>query len=153
MASESKKNIAKFIDLIDAIQSVRDVTKQYLRNKLKQRNMDLTFEMLEVLIVLWRYDKLNQQEIADKVRKNKASLTSLIDNLTARKLVVRQTDTRDRRNNIIILTEEGKAYQETLQPIMDEFYERFHTHLSFRQIEQTEQMLRRLEKSISGSKE
>lgn len=46
---------------------------------------------------------MNQQQIADSVFKNKASLTSLLANMERKDLVVRNEDTSERRNKIIIL--------------------------------------------------
>ena len=54
--------------------------------------------------------------------KDKASLTLLIDNLTRRNLVKRTEDPSDRRNNLIMLTDQGQALRLTIQPWIDEMY-------------------------------
>lgn len=96
--------------------------KQYLQLKLRQNNFDLTFEMLQVLNCLWQTDGINQQEIANKTVKEKASMTYLIDNLVKRGLVYRQEDATDRRNKLIFLTKEGKALETAIQPWVQEMY-------------------------------
>ena len=114
-------------DIIAAF--TREVTKlnigfkQYLQSKLRQNNIDLTFEMLQVLGCLWRSDGINQQEIANITVKDKASMTYLIDNLTKRGLVSRLEDANDRRNKLILLTEQGKFLKTKIQPVIDEMHE------------------------------
>ena len=96
--------------------------KQYLQLKLRQNNIDLTFEMLQVMGCLWRADGINQQEIANITVKDKASMTYLLDNLVKRQLVYRQEDANDRRNKLVFLTEAGKALRVTTQPWVQEMY-------------------------------
>ncbi|MEI6950082.1 MarR family transcriptional regulator [Paraflavisolibacter sp. H34] len=90
--------------------------KAFLRAKLKDHNMDLTFEMLQVLNHLWDKDGVNQQELANLLHKDKASLTYLIDNLSKRELVQRTEDASDRRNKIIRLLPEGKRLEGIVRP-------------------------------------
>lgn len=96
--------------------------RQFIQARFKAHNIDLTFEMLQVLACLWQQDGINQQEIADLTVKDKASMTYLIDNLSRRHLVYRQEDGSDRRNKLIYLTEEGKKLKEIIQPWVQEMY-------------------------------
>lgn len=96
--------------------------KQYIQLKLRQNNIDLTFEMLSVLRCLWEQDGINQQEIADQTVKDKASMTYLLDNLTKRELVYRQEDDNDRRNKKVFLTEKGKQLRVQIQPWVTEMF-------------------------------
>lgn len=96
--------------------------RQFIQQKLKESGVDLTFEMLQVIGILWKGDGINQQELANLTLKDKASMTYLIDNLTKRKLVMRQEDESDRRNKLIFLTTQGKELQKKLQPWVDEMY-------------------------------
>ena len=63
MESESTQN------LIESLANFRLSMKQYIQRKLKEGNFDVTFEMLQVLGLLWRKQDLNQQEIANAVQK------------------------------------------------------------------------------------
>jgi len=96
--------------------------RQFMQTKFKAHNIDLTFEMLQVLACLWQQDGINQQELADLTVKDKASMTYLLDNIARRGLVYRQEDSVDRRNKLIYLTEEGKAMKERIQPWVEEMY-------------------------------
>jgi len=109
--------------LIDAILLLRREMQRFVQNKIREDQLDLTYEMVRVLAVLWRKGNMNQQEIADKLQKNKSSLTSLLDNLAKRDLIIRTEDTADRRNKIISLTKTGQDYEEQIKPILEDFYQ------------------------------
>jgi DNA-binding MarR family transcriptional regulator len=97
--------------------------KGFMRQKFKEHDVNITFEMLQVLRFLWKQDGINQQEIADAILKDKASLTYLIDNLVRRKLVQRTEDSQDRRNKIITLTKEGQEMKDLILPWITEMFE------------------------------
>ena len=111
------------IEFVDAIISVRTAIKQLAQQKLRQlHDREITYEMLQVLLVLWKKHEVNQQEIANTVQKNKSSLTPLIDNLAAMGLVTRSEDATDRRNRIITLTKKGQEYEKKFSPMIDDIY-------------------------------
>ena len=89
--------------------------KQFLQSKLRENNIDLTFEMLQVLYCLWKKNGINQQEIANLTAKDKASVTYVLDNLVKRNYIYRQ-EGEDRRNKIIFLTPEGRAMKKKIDP-------------------------------------
>ena len=98
--------------------------RKHMQGKIRSLDLHLTFEMLEVMICLWREDGVNQQEIADITLRDKSAMTYLIDNLTKRKMIMRKEDEKDRRNKLVFLTPEGRQLQQTLQPWVAEMYEK-----------------------------
>lgn len=135
-------------DLIDSILNVRLGMKQFIQRKLRKHGIDLTYEMLQVLTVLWRKGKMNQQDIADNIQKNKASLTSLLDNLEKRGLVMRSEDPSDRRNKIISLTPLGLQYRVQFQPIFNEFYETLSKDVSKEKLREIGMLLNQIYKNL-----
>ncbi|PZR19925.1 MAG: MarR family transcriptional regulator [Flavobacterium psychrophilum] len=122
MKISQQKDLAKISKLIDSMRDIRKAVRTQFMKKMKDHDLDLTIEMLEVLYILWDKDNVNQQEIVDKTNRNKASITSLIDNMNSRGLVQRNPDPLDRRNKLISLTEEGEHYQKRLIPLLEEVY-------------------------------
>ena len=108
--------------LVDNIIALRTSLKQYYIQKIKEQHLDITYEMLQVLAALWKKERMNQQDIAVAIKKNKASVTPLLDNLCKRDLVKRVNDPNDRRNNLIELTLKGDAYRELLTPVQQDLY-------------------------------
>jgi DNA-binding MarR family transcriptional regulator len=107
-----------------SINELRMAFRKHMQGKIRSLDLHLTFEMLEVMICLWRQDGVNQQVIADITLRDKSAMTYLVDNLMKRKMIRREEDARDRRNKLIFLTPEGRKLQETLQPWVSEMYER-----------------------------
>lgn len=112
------------IDFVDAIINIRQAIKHHFQMKINSiEGLEISYEMFQVLTVLWNKNLVNQQEIANATQKGKASLTPLIDNLAKINLVTRTEDPVDRRNKIIALTAEGKQYKKKFEPIYAEFYD------------------------------
>jgi DNA-binding MarR family transcriptional regulator len=121
---KNKTNAELALELAHSMLELRNFTRQFIQEKIREHGIDITFEMLEVMGILWRKDGINQQEIADKTLKDKSSMTYLLDNLIKRNLVKRAADKNDRRNNLIFLIKEGAKLKDTLNPWVTEVYGR-----------------------------
>ena len=86
----------------------------FLQRLFQQGGYDVTVDQWMILMVLWKCDGLHQQEIADAVNKDKASVTRLIHGLEKRNLVVRIAATDDRRRKRIHLTHRGHTLRTEL---------------------------------------
>lgn len=142
-------NMAKLIELIDSIKDMRYIIQAYFKKRLKNNDLGITVEMLEVLMVLSRGNKINQKEIADRVRKNKANLTPIIHKLSLKGLLLRKEDPKDRRNNIISLTEKGKKLCTTYDAMFEEFYAGFLNDVDIQNLDKTISMLRKIGQQVS----
>lgn len=81
-----------------------------LANKeLKDAGYELTFEQALVVFLLNFYDGLTQRDIAISLDKDSPSITRLIDELEALKMLERKSDPKDRRAKNIYLTQKGKS--------------------------------------------
>ena len=139
---KNQKEGDAIIEFVDAVITVRQAIKQLAQKKIKDlHDRELTYEMLQVLIVLWKKNQVNQQEVANTVQKNKASLTPLIDNLVKKKLVTRSEDPDDRRNKIISLTRTGKQYKKKFAPMMTELYSLIKGSIPDEKLQQTTTIL------------
>jgi DNA-binding MarR family transcriptional regulator len=80
-----------------------------LNQHFKNAGYDITTEQYRVLVNLWNKDGQNQQALSTATRKNKTSMTRLINGLEKRNLVVRVPGKDDQRNKLIYLTPKAKA--------------------------------------------
>ena len=87
------------------------INRTFLR-AFANEGIEITTEQWSVLACLWKKDKVTQQALCDLTAKDKPSMTRLIDKLEKRNLVTRVSDHKDRRINLIHLTETGAALQE-----------------------------------------
>lgn len=114
--------MVSIITLMDTVSELRRTVRQRFMKEMKTHQIDITIEMLEVLRLLWNRDERRQNEIVELTSRNKASITSLVDNLVARGLVVRKSDAKDRRSNLVALTDEGRNYRQRLNPLVTNLY-------------------------------
>ena len=83
------------------------INRKLYRN-FRLNGLEMTPEQWTVMIYLWEKDGVTQQELCNATFKDKPSMTRLIDNMERQHLVVRISDKKDRRNNLIHLTKTGK---------------------------------------------
>lgn len=80
---------------------------------------------LAVLTQLVRHGPGSQQEISNRLGIDRTTMVALVDALTGRGLVRRTADPRDRRRNLVELTDAGRAVRAAATPAVDEVEARF----------------------------
>lgn len=115
------------------ILKTRMTFRQTIQRLLKRHNLDMTFEMLQVMHCLWKDQGVSQQYLAEKTAKDKACLTNLINNLEKKGWVVRQEDEVDRRSRLVYFTPEGEEVARHIKIILKEMYERIGMKMNKRQ--------------------
>ncbi len=152
MTKKQKDNEA-VSGFVDAVITVRQAIKQLAQQKIREwHDRELTYEMLQVMMVLWRKNQVNQQEVANTVQKSKASLTPLIDKLVKINLVTRSEDPNDRRNKIISLTNRGKEYKKKFSPMISEIYSLIQGNVSDKKLKEVSGVLLTLSVKITDGR-
>jgi DNA-binding MarR family transcriptional regulator len=146
----AKRKNAVIMEFTRKLSMVNTAYRQFIQNKLRENNVNLTFEMLQVLTCLWHQDGINQQEIANITVKDKASMTYLIDNLVKRDLVYRAEDNNDRRNKLIYLTRQGARTQEQIQPFLDDMHKAAGMHIDSDLLKQAMVIIEQVEKNLKA---
>lgn len=93
------KQVGMFLNL------VHNRFKQYVAGIFEDEGLNITPEQFLVMDALWDEGVLTQQQIADYLLKDKNSVVKLVDGLEDRKLVRRASNPKDRRQNLIEVTE------------------------------------------------
>lgn len=137
-------------ELILQILRTRMAFRQALQRVLKQNNIDMTFEMLQVMNCLWMEQGVSQQYLAEKTAKDKACLTNLIKNLEKKKWVVRKDDLTDRRNRRVYLTIQGEKLAEIVKPLIKEIYMQADEQMGSEQIEACRLQLQKLHATLNN---
>lgn len=120
-----QNNISELaLELGLAMSEMKSRLRQKIQNSINEYDPDLSFELIEILGLLSRNDGINQQEIGNKVSKDKSSITYLINSLVKRDLVERIAYQNDRRNKQIFLTPKGKQIVETIYPWALDLYKK-----------------------------
>ena len=88
---------AEFRELMLQIVRTRMAFRRSMQRTLRKNNAGITFEMLQVLSSLWHEQGISQQILAERIAKDKACLTNLMNNLEKKGYVYRKEDPADRR--------------------------------------------------------
>jgi MarR family transcriptional regulator, transcriptional regulator for hemolysin len=86
----------------------------HFQNMVKKNSIDVTIEQWFILNRLYTEDGISQVEISDKIFKDKANITRMIDGLENKNLVIRKDDASDRRKFKVYLTKEGRELTKRL---------------------------------------
>jgi len=99
---------------------IEHAIKEY--RKISQRNIskivkDITIDQCLVLIILNKDDKISQNELANLVFKDNASITRMIELMVKKDYLNRTIHQEDRRKFNLEVTEKGKKMLELINPI------------------------------------
>jgi len=103
-----------------------------------------------VLRVLWEQEGLSQVDLAERMRVEKASLTSLLDAMERRKLIVRSRNSADRRKVNINLTAYGRSLKAQLLPYGVSINRRATRGMSTAEVDQLRGLLARVIRNLEA---
>lgn len=109
---------------VKAMLRAQSLYRQIIQRKMKEHNIDISFEMLHIMKNLRYTDKINQQELANLTDKDKSSLSYLIKNMEKRGFIFRIESKEDKRSKLVLLTEEGKRIHDEIVIIVNDVYEK-----------------------------
>jgi len=102
-----------------------------------------------ILYVLWQENCLPIVEISKRTGLAKTTLTSMLDRLEDKGLVIREYDKKDRRQIRIVLTDKAKLLQDKYDEVSDAASEQFYQGFTDEEIIDFESKLRRILKNVS----
>jgi MarR family 2-MHQ and catechol resistance regulon transcriptional repressor len=111
----------------------------------------LTLSQFGVLEALYHKGALCQRDIGQKILKTSGNMTTVIDNLEKRKLVVRVKDLADRRRISVELTPAGFALIDTVFPTHAEIAEQVFAVMDPGELLTLGSLLKKVGKANAGS--
>jgi MarR family transcriptional regulator, organic hydroperoxide resistance regulator len=93
---------------------------QQLQKNFTKNGIPITPDGWTILIYLWEKDGVKQQDLCDATFKDKPSMTRLLDSMEEQHLVVRISQKKDRRTNLIYLTKTGRDLEVPIRKITEE---------------------------------
>lgn len=82
-----------------------------LNSLLAEAGAGITVDQFRLLTMLWKEDGTTQQQLADKLGRDRASVTRMTDILEEQGILVRVADKSDRRVNLLYLTKKGREIE------------------------------------------
>jgi DNA-binding MarR family transcriptional regulator len=86
--------------------------------------LDIKTPHLDILINLYRFEGLSQQELARKLLVGRSNMSMLLPQMERRGLIERRSHDKDKRVLRLYLTEEGRSVTEHAMVIQTELIER-----------------------------
>ena len=101
--------------------SIEQAIKEY--RKVSQKNIaeivkDITIDQCLVLMILKKDAKISQNELANLIFKDNASITRMIELMVKKDYLIRTIHKEDRRKFNLEITEKGKKTLELINPIV-----------------------------------
>lgn len=118
--------------------------KRKLLSIFMEKGYDITFEQWTILNVLYVEPGIIQSEIAEKTYKDKTNVTRILDVLSKKGYVVRESHKKDRRSSCIYLTDTGRKIFDNLIPSMKIINEQFRKGISDAELEMLTSILERI---------
>lgn len=123
--------------------------RQSLQRILKRNNIEMTFEILQIMNCLCYEQGVSQQILAEKTSKDKACLTNLMTNLEKKEWIIRKEDPTDRRNRLVFLTPAGEKINEQIRPLIDKLYEKASEQMDMEQIKSCINQLKKFNEALN----
>lgn len=99
-------------------------TNKYLKDKLlkkfSDKNINASIEQFALLQLIKDKDGVKQQELADKLGKDKTTMVRLIDSMQKKALVRRVRSQKDVRQKLIYISDLSRSYLPVMEKIISE---------------------------------
>lgn len=116
--------LEKYEELLVAIRQI--IRAIDLRSKKLSKAVGITGPQLLVLQEVSATPGLTSKQVSDSINLSQATVTSILDRLEAKELLMRKRDTVDRRKVSLYLTEQGtETLQDAPRAMEDTFIEKF----------------------------
>ncbi|KGP72108.1 MarR family winged helix-turn-helix transcriptional regulator [Pontibacillus yanchengensis] len=125
-----------------------------LTNEIKSRlePYNLAPEQNLIMMLLWEEDGLTQNQLAQKLNKDKTNVARMASNLEKKGFITRSLSIEDRRSLKLYLTEEGKQLGEKVIPIAEEFNDVVCNGITNEELMELERILNKMNKNVDQPK-
>lgn len=132
-----KLNTTFFYNLEKTVKTYR----QFFQNQLKKQGFDITLDQWLILHTIMEYPEASQNEIAERVFKDKASVTRIIELLVQNGYLTRAIHPSNRRKFQLDITAKGKNTLEGLKDLVAQFRNAALVGIPTEKIEETQRLL------------
>lgn len=121
---------------------------KYIKSKLEDFN--LAPEQNLVMMLLWEKDGLTQNQLAEKLNKDKTNIARMASSLEKKGFIKRAHPKEDRRSLMLYLTEDGKDLGEKVIPVAEDFNDVVTQGISNEEIQELERLLSKIDQNVQG---
>jgi len=142
-----KLNTTFFYNLEKTVKTYR----QFFQSQLRKNGFEITLDQWLVLHTIIEYPEASQNEIAERVFKDKASVTRIIELLVQNGYLTRAIHPNNRRKFQLDLTSKGKKTIEDLKDLVTQFRGTALMGVSIEQIQEMQRLLSAIMNNCMGS--
>ena len=137
--------------VLSLISRIHTQSQEFLQKKMTGDNIrDLVTSHGFILYNLSKTPKMNLTELTQKINRDKSTTTALIKKLLKYNLVALVKDDKDSRKKYIMLTEEGKKYNELTANISAQLLQTCYKDFTDNEKEALLQLLTKISNNLSG---
>ncbi|MBR2700459.1 MAG: MarR family transcriptional regulator [Erysipelotrichaceae bacterium] len=115
---------------------------------------DLTFSQSQVLHLLEKNGgSMSQKQLQTQMNVSHPTMVGLVQRLESNRFVTTETDSQDRRNKIVIITEEATNFKNEMIKSREKLHKAMFSSFSENEKDTLKEMLNRILDNISGRKE
>lgn len=132
-----KLNTTFFYNLEKTVKTYR----QFFQSQLRKNGFEITLDQWLVLHTIIEYPEASQNEIAERVFKDKASVTRIIELLVQNGYLTRAVHPNNRRKFQLDITTKGKKTIEDLKDLVTQFRSTALADIPIEKIAETQRLL------------
>ncbi|WP_244159163.1 MarR family winged helix-turn-helix transcriptional regulator [Paenibacillus polysaccharolyticus] len=118
-------------DAVSLISKIKEKTSRFILTEMTAQGIhDLATSHGDIIYALYNHRRMTMAEIAKKIRKDKSTVTALVDKLVRTGYVAKERDTGDSRIVHVALTAKGEALQPIFEDISQRLLDTFYTDVT-----------------------
>lgn len=134
-------------DYISIVIHQTDLTlTSYVKTKLAPLN--IAPEQNLIMMLLWEKDGMTQNEIAEKLYKDKTNIARMASNLENKGFIQRVPSKEDRRSLKLYLTDKGKELGRSVTPIAKEFNRQVCNGITDEELQELKRILAKMRDNV-----
>lgn len=104
---------------------IKEHYTDFLENELKKKGLKtLVTSHADIIAVLGMHGELSLSEVAERINRDRSTVTALVSKLENLKYVQHRTNETDRRSSLLSLTEKGRGLIPDFMSISDALFEK-----------------------------
>ena len=136
-------------DIISLISKIKESANGFITSEMDKWGVKgLATSHGDILDALLRSEKLTMKELADKISRDKSTITALVDKLIKHGYVEKTRDISDNRVVFVTLTEKGKELKPMFEKISQELLSRVYTGISQNEREELIKTLKKIKNNF-----
>ncbi|WP_308895166.1 MarR family winged helix-turn-helix transcriptional regulator [Candidatus Desulfosporosinus nitrosoreducens] len=136
-------------DVISLISKIREKTNRFIVAEMSKYGIEgIVTSHGDIINALFKKPRLTMAEIAEKIGRDKSTVTALVDKLVRFGYVTKERDTEDTRVVYVTLTSKGSGLKPIFAAISSETLAVFYSDISEEEKEELVRILNKIYKSF-----